>query len=460
MDSEINMTSPSTICAVSTAPGKGAVGIIRISGKDSFSVVGEMVVRHEAYRNCEPRRMLYTGITDENGKLLDEVMLAKFASPSSFTGEDMVEIYCHGSEYIEQQIISALLHFGATLARPGEFTQRAFLNGKMDLSQSEAVADLISSSTAEAHRVAMSQLKGQVSTKISELRLKMLELTSLLELELDFSEEDVEFADRSRLVALIDEICSEIDRLTASFEYGNAVKSGVPVAIVGEPNAGKSTLLNALLHDDRAIVSPVAGTTRDTIEEEFIVDGIKFRLIDTAGIRKAGNEIEELGIKRTFEKLKSARIVILVLDALAHKDVNNQIYNSVSNELSDNSKLIVALNKMDLCDCQCDDTDNKVYISALTGKNIDRLCRMLVDYVKSLKPEATDVIITNMRHVSALRTTKSLLLSAKDSISTGVPSDFIAQDLREANYHLGEITGAISTDEVLGSIFSKFCIGK
>lgn len=454
------MSFATTICAVSSAPGMGAVGIVRVSGRDSFSIVGRIVVRNVAYCSLEPRKMLYTGIRDEYGELLDEVMLVKFVSPASFSGEDMVEIYCHGSEYIEQQIVSSLLHYGATLACPGEFTQRAFLNGKMDLSQSEAVADLISSSSAESHRVAMSQLKGRVSSKISELRGRMLELTSLLELELDFSEEDVEFADRTKLVALIDEICFEIDNLINSFEYGNAVKSGVPVAIVGEPNAGKSTLLNVLLHEDRAIVSSVAGTTRDTIEEEFVIDGVRFRFIDTAGIRDAGSEVEKLGIKRTYDKLKSARIVVLVLDSSASAEHNGRIVDSIKAELSGDVKLIVALNKMDLYDCQNDSNGDCIRISALTGKNIDGLCRMFVDYVKSLKPEATDVIITNMRHVSALKTTRNLLLSAKDSICSGVPSDFIAQDLREANYHLGEITGTISTDEVLGSIFSKFCIGK
>ena len=293
------MTFGTTICAISTASGAGAIGIVRISGADSFAIARNIVVRKSLFEAESPRTMLFTGIVDEKGTLLDEAMVVKFASPASFSGEDMVEIYCHGSEYIEQKILAALTHYGAVLARPGEFTQRAFLNGKMDLSQSEAVADLISSSSAESHRVAMSQLKGQVSSKISELRGRMLELTSLLELELDFSEEDVEFADRTKLVSLIDEICAETEKLIRSFEYGNAVKSGVPVAIVGEPNAGKSTLLNAILHEDRAIVSAVAGTTRDTIEEEFVLDGIRFRFIDTAGIRNADNEVEELGIQRT-----------------------------------------------------------------------------------------------------------------------------------------------------------------
>lgn len=455
----VGMTFGTTICAISTASGSGAIGIVRISGANSFAIARNIVVRKSIFDAENPRTMLFTGIIDENGVLLDEAMVVKFVAPASFSGEDMVEIYCHGSEYIEQKILAALTHYGAVLARPGEFTQRAFMSGKMDLSQSEAVADLISSSSAESHRVAMSQLKGQVSSKIGELRGKMLELTSLLELELDFSEEDVEFADRTKLVALIDEICAETEKLIRSFEYGNAVKSGVPVAIVGEPNAGKSTLLNAILHEDRAIVSSVAGTTRDTIEEEFVLDGIRFRFIDTAGIRNADNEVEELGIQRTYSKLKSARIVVLVLDASADKQHNDEIVASIGNEISDGSKLIIALNKSDICAAKYGYGDS-LPISALDGLNVDALCRRFVEYVSSLKSETADVVITNVRHVASLTAVRDLLQSARRSIDEGVPSDFIAQDLREANYHLGEITGAISTDEVLGSIFSKFCIGK
>lgn len=456
----VKMTFGTTICAISTASGTGAIGIVRISGTDSYDIAEKIIGGKAAFRAAEPRMMLFVNLLDEQGNLLDEVMVAKFAAPASFTGEDMVEIYCHGSDYIEQRILACLTRNGAVLARPGEFTQRAFLNGKMDLSQSEAVADLISSSSAESHRVAMSQLKGQVSTKIAELRGKMLELTSLLELELDFSEEDVEFADRTKLVALIDEVCAETEKLIRSFEYGNAVKSGVPVAIVGEPNAGKSTLLNAILHEDRAIVSSVAGTTRDTIEEEFVLDGIKFRFIDTAGIRKADNEVEELGIQRTYSKLKSARIVVLVLDATAEKSHNDEIVKSIRGEIDEGSKLIIAVNKSDICEAICDYGDNSIAISAALGTNVDALCRKFVEYVSSLKPETTDVVITNVRHVASLTAARDLLQSARRSIGEGIPSDFIAQDLREANYHLGEITGAISTDEVLGSIFSKFCIGK
>lgn len=447
-----------TICAISTASGSGAIGIIRLSGKDSFQIAANIVVRKSDYEKLEPRKMLFTELVDVNGSLLDEVMLAKFVAPSSFSGENMVEIYCHGSEYIARAILNSLTRYGAVLAGPGEFTQRAFLNGKMDLSQSEAVADLIASSTAESHRIAMSQLKGNVSSKIRDLRAKMLDLTSLLELELDFSEEDVEFADRTKLVALIDEICAETERLIKTFEYGNAIKSGVPVAIVGEPNVGKSTLLNAILHDERAIVSSVAGTTRDTIEEEFVIDGIKFRFIDTAGIRNADNEIEELGIKRTYSKLKSAKIVVLLLDNETYSR-REQMLASVKSEISPDAHLIVVMNK---CDVENVPADMPVAISALNGTNVDKLCSMFVEYVKSLKPESADVVIANARHIESLTATRNMLLSAKQSISDGVATDFIAQDLREANMHLGEILGAeiFGVEDVLGNIFSKFCIGK
>ncbi len=449
-----------TICAISTASGSGAIGIVRISGDNSFNVVNSLVLRKNSYENLEPRKMMFTEIVDNDNNVIDEVMLVKFVAPSSFSGENMVEIYCHGSEYIMHKILNLLVKNGAQLAGPGEFTQRAFLNGKMDLSQSEAVADLIASSSAESHRIAMAQLKGNVSTKIGILREKMLNLTSLLELELDFSEEDVEFADRSKLISLIDEICCETKNLIKTFDYGNAIKTGVPVAIVGEPNVGKSTLLNALLHEDRAIVSAVAGTTRDTIEEEFVIEGIKFRLIDTAGIRNADNEVEELGIKRTYTKLKTAKIVVLVLDASAEKSHNDEILNSLKKDISPDSHLIVVLNKTDLCNIS-PEYENSIAISALNETNIDLLCRMFVDYVNALKPEASDVIIANARHITSLSATENLLVSAKDSILSGIATDFIAQDLREANYHLGEIVGTtISTDEVLGNIFSKFCIGK
>jgi len=453
------MTFGTTICAISTASGTGAIGIIRISGANSFAIAENVVLRKSVFNAEKSRTMLFTGIVDENRTLLDESMVAKFVAPASFTGENMVEIYCHGSEYIEKKILATLVHYGAVLARPGEFTQRAFLNGKMDLSQSEAVADLISSCTAESHRMALSQLKGQVSSKISELRNRMLELTSLLELELDFSEEDVEFADRTKLVALIDEICAETEKLINSFKYGNAVKSGVPVAIIGEPNVGKSTLLNAILHEDRAIVSSIAGTTRDTIEEEFVIDGIRFRFIDTAGIHNTDNEIEGLGIKRTYLKLKSSRIAVLVLDSTADKQHNDKIVMDIKREISNDTKLIIVLNKSDICNVHYEYSDS-LHISAIDGFNIDALCYKFVEFVSSLKTDTSDIVITNVRHVTSLTKTRDLLLSARQAIENNLTSDFIAQDLREANYNLGEITGAISTNEILENIFSKFCIGK
>lgn len=449
-----------TICAISTASGVGAIGIVRISGDKSHQISETIIAKRNQFVKLEAKKMLYTELIDNDGSVIDEVMVAKFQAPASFTGEDMVEIYCHGSEYITHKILTSLVHNGAVLAEPGEFTQRAFVNGKMDLSQSEAVADLISSNSQESHMIAMRQLKGSVSSKIAELRGRMLNLTSLLELELDFSEEDVEFADRSKLLVLIDEICGEIQRLIRTFEYGNAIKNGIPVAIVGEPNAGKSTLLNALLHEDRAIVSSVAGTTRDTIEEEFVIDGLRFRFIDTAGIHKAESDIEEQGIARTFAKIKSAKIVILVLDASKDAKHNEEIISALQKEILEGSYMLLVRNKTDLVTEKANNDANVVEISALKEVNIDVLCKRLTDYVRSLKPESSDVIITNVRHITSLESTYKLLESAKDSIISGVATDFVAQDLREANLHLGEIIGAISTDEVLGNIFSKFCIGK
>lgn len=449
-----------TICAISSASGSGAIGIVRVSGNQAFEITENIVKRKQAYTNTEPRKMLFTELVDANCAVVDEVMLAKFVAPHSFTGENMVEIYCHGSNFILHKILNLLVEQNAVLAAAGEFSKRAFLNGKIDLSQAEAIADVIASSTAEEHRIALAQLKGNVSSKIGDLREKMLNLTSLLELELDFSEEEVEFADRQKLVALINELDAEITTLVQTFEYGNAVKTGVPVAIVGEPNVGKSTLLNALLHEDRAIVSNIAGTTRDTIEEEFVLDGIKFRLIDTAGIHEADNEIERLGIERTFAKLKTARIVVLLLDPLAHTEHNSLIIKKMQTEISQNACLIIAYNKKDICAIKVQNS-SIFSISALHEENVNLLCQKMLDYVKGLKPEATDVIITNVRHISSLQSCQKLLLQAKEAILAGVATDFIAQDLREANLYLAEILGkAIATDEVLGNIFAHFCIGK
>lgn len=450
------------ICAISSPAGVGAISIIRISGGNSFEITSKIVSSQDKFIQLEAKKMLFTSLVKPNGDILDEVIVAKFISPNSYTGEDMVEIYCHGSEYIQREILHLLISNGASAANAGEFTQRAFMNGKMDLSQSEAVADLISSSTRESHKLAMNQMKGKISDEISLLRNKMLELISLLELELDFGEEDVEFADRSDLLKLSNELNTKILKLIDSFIYGNAIKEGVPVSIVGKPNAGKSTLLNALLEDDRAIVSSTPGTTRDTIEEILIIDGIKFRLIDTAGIRSSDDEIEQMGVERTMQKIEHSNIVVLLIDATDLIESNLEFIEELTKSIDDDSLVIVAINKTDITDINELDYNfqNTILISAKTKINIDKLCNIMSAHVKSLKQSESDTIITNTRHVELFYKSSEALQRANDALKNDISGDFVAQDLREAMYFLGEITGHISNEEVLGSIFAKFCIGK
>jgi tRNA modification GTPase len=376
----------------------------------------------------------------------------------------MVEIYCHGSQYIQKELLNLLIDNGASIAQPGEFTKRAFFNGKMDLSQSEAVADIISSDSSESHRIAISQMKGSVSSEIRILREKMIDLTALMELELDFGEEDVEFADRSSILALISEMQNRIKSLISSFRYGNAIKSGVPVVIAGEPNTGKSTLLNALLNEERAIVSAIPGTTRDTIEEELILDGIKFRIIDTAGIRNSSDEIEEIGIKRSFEKIDKAQLILLIIEANQPVSESVNIINEIKSKLRDDQHLIIVINKIDLLKNQSDLelflNENQIAISAATKQNIDLLCNKMTDYIKSLKVGSNDVIISSARHVESLIATSASLDLAVKALNNNLSGDFVSQDLREAMHFLGEITGQVNNEEVLGAIFARFCIGK
>lgn len=452
-----------TICAISSPSGVGAIAIIRLSGENSFEIVSKIISDKNKFNKSDYKYLTFTQIKNSDNEILDEVLLAKFNAPYSFTGENMVEIYCHGSEYIQKEILHLLIKAGANVAQPGEFTKRAFLNGKMDLSQSEAIADIISSNSVESHRIAINQMKGNVSSEINRLRDKMIELVSLMELELDFGEEDVEFADRTKILEIIDLLQIKINGLIASFKYGNAIKSGVPIAIIGEPNVGKSTLLNALLNEDRAIVSSIPGTTRDTIEEELIINGIKFRIIDTAGIREAGDEIEKIGIKRTYEKIDKSQIIILMLDANSSKEKHNEFINLIMPYISEDKYLIIAINKVDevidFNNKEFDNTLNTIFISAKENIDIDTLCNMLTEYVRSLKTD-TDVIISSARHIDALNSTENALDRAKESLNSEISGDFVSQDIREAMYFLGEITGQINNEEVLGAIFSKFCIGK
>lgn len=460
------MFEESTICAIASPAGIGAISIIRLSGSGAFEIAEKIISKKALFNKSEHGKLLYTPVINISGEIIDEVLCVKFYSPHSYTGENSVEFYCHGSEYIQKDILSTLIKNGASLAKPGEFTKRAFLNGKMDLSQSEAVADLISSETREASKIAFRQLKGNISAEIKELRNRMIELLSLLELELDFSEEDVEFADRTEILSLIQKISDKIQNLIDSFRYGNAIKKGIPVVIAGEPNVGKSSLLNILLNEDRAIVSEIPGTTRDTIEEDFVIDGFKFRLIDTAGIRYASDKIEKLGIERTYRKISDAEIVIFMTEVNTDfEELKDKIIKLKSiTDLNDKFILLV-INKTDLLQNKItipkiDFFDKIIPISVKTGHNIENLKSALVEYVKSLKPISTETIISSVRHLEILQKTKNALNSAKFSFEQGVTTDLISQDIREATYHLGEITGQISNDEVLQLIFEKFCIGK
>ena len=473
-----------TICAPATSVGSGAIAVVRLSGPDTMAVV-DRVVRFRSGTAAEaPGYSLKFGTIEG----LDEVLVSFFRAPHSYTGEDAAEISCHASPYIVSTLLDRLMEAGCRLAEPGEFTRRAFLNGKMDLAQAEAVADVISSASAAQHRVAMNQLRGGYSAELRELRKQLLELTALLELELDFSEEDVEFADRSRLRALLDTACSHCRQLADSFRLGNAIRNGVPVAIVGAPNSGKSTLLNALLRDDRAIVSDIPGTTRDTVEETCVIDGVLFRFIDTAGIRASSDEVERLGIERTFRKISEAEIVLGVVDISASEEQIAQDLRTITDRIDfKQQKLLILANKTDKTDGNkkvttlnsfVTSTDNKkgsilgqfnshsgldpespiLEISAKTGSGLEALRSALVSHAGIASASGT--LVTNARHAAALREAAASLSAVSDGLDAGRPSDLLAEDLRAALASLGSITGEITTDEVLGEIFAKFCIGK
>ena len=464
------MNDQTVICAIATAPGMGAIAVIRLSGKGCIEVCDRLFVSPSGKRlvNARPNTVHFGKIVD-NEELVDEVLVTVFRAPHSFTGEDSIEISCHGSTYIQQRILQLLINSGARLAAPGEFTQRAFLNGKMDLSQAEAVADLIASSSAAAHKMALSQMRGGFSDELMKLRVELLHITSLLELELDFSEEDVEFADRSELHSIAVGIDTLISRLCDSFSLGNVIKNGIPVAIVGNTNVGKSTLLNALLKEDRAIVSDIEGTTRDVIEDTINLQGITFRFIDTAGIRHTDDKVENMGIERTFSKIEQARIVLLLIDAT--KEINQFLpyYTQVKEHIAPDTRLLILLNKTD----QSDSPDTLLStitslssgefilpISAKTGYNIPHLVDQLVSTVNMKALTSGDVIVSNTRHYEALTHARSAIERVITGLDSHLSGEFISQDIRECLHYLGEITGQITTDEVLGNIFKNFCIGK
>ena len=445
-----------TICAIATGNGIGAIAIVRVSGPDSKAILTKCFSKDLSL--VKSHTLHFGTISDNDGIQVDEVLISYFEEGRSFTGEESIEISCHGSPYVQQQILRVLQYHGCRMAKPGEFTQRAFINGKLDLSQAEAVADLIAAQSKKAHQIALSQLKGNLSSDLKVLREELIAFASLIELELDFSEEDVEFADRTQLKALVGKVLNTVGKLAASFALGNALKNGVPVAIVGAPNTGKSTLLNQLLGEDRAIVSDEAGTTRDVIEETLNIDGILFRLIDTAGIRETTQHIESMGIERSQQKIKEASIVLCLADATDKANLAET--QSWSRELSGShpdKKVLFVVNKSDLSKQVI---KASIPISAKEGIGIEVLYSEIVSSVVGTLDLENDTIIANARHHEALLKTSEALEKASSGLEDGTTGDFIAMDIRQAMFHLGSITGDISTDDLLGSIFSKFCIGK
>ena len=502
-----------TICAPATVPGTGAISVIRVSGPEALTIADKVITCrkgsiaeaggytlkfgfiYDSANNCSSEdfetspKVENCSKNGANGQVIDEVLVSIFRAPHSYTGENSVEISCHASSYIVSSILNLLYAAGARAAEPGEFTQRAYLNGKMDLAQAEAVADVIASQNAAAHRIAFRQMKGGFSSELKGMRNELLELVSLMELELDFSEEEVEFADRSQLDNLLDQIIAHVSRLIDSFRLGNAIKNGVPVAIAGATNTGKSTLLNALLGEDRAIVSDVHGTTRDTIEETLNIDGILFRFIDTAGLRETDEVVEQIGIKRTFKKIEEASIVLGMVDLTRDIDSTCETIREIISKVNFEEQILAfLLNKTDISEvnkkvtlynyivsllekegvsynlAETDlDSNARVQIIPISAKNgteLEVLRAHLASTQRDLMADSDTTLVTNQRHAQALSDARTSLLRVRDGLAAGIPTDLAAQDIREAIYHLGSIVGEISTDEVLGNIFRNFCIGK
>ena len=463
-----NTYNKDTICAVATPPGMGAIAIVRISGENSLNILLRIFKATAKQLTAESIQShhLYFGEIRENEKVLDEVLVSYFKAPHSYTGEDAVEISCHGSEFIQQKLVELIIQHGARMAGPGEFTLRAFVNGKMDLSQAEAVADLIASESISAHQMAIRQMRGGFSEKISELRKKLVDFASLMELELDFSEEDVEFADRSQFINLINELKQELTHLKESFKLGNVLKKGIPVAIIGKPNAGKSTLLNAILNEEKALVSEIPGTTRDAIEDTIAIEGYTFRFIDTAGLRQSEDQIENMGIERTYDKIEQAALILYVCDlSKVNKESMAELLEEFKNYISDKSKhFILVANKLDkLKEIPSHLKDllelETVFVSAKRKENIHLLAETLVNHVKK-DSISDDILVNNSRHFEAISHALESILSVERGFHDQVPTDLIAIDIRQALYYLGSITGEVTTDEILGNIFGKFCIGK
>jgi tRNA modification GTPase len=466
-----SMLDQSTICAISTSPGIGAIAVVRLSGSEALQIAGKVFQSPNKNKilTDQPANTLHFGQIVFKNEVIDEVVVAIFRSPHSFTGEDIVEISCHGSTFIQQKILEILIENGARMALPGEFTQRAFLNGKMDLSQAEAVADVIASSNAAAHKLAINQMRGGFSREINDLRSQLLHFTAMIELELDFAEEEVEFANRTELRNLTEKIEALLRKLKNSFQLGNAIKNGIPVAIIGETNVGKSTLLNALLNEEKAIVSHIHGTTRDVIEDVVNIHGTAFRFFDTAGIRDTKDHIENLGIERSYSKLNLATVVLLVVDMQNPYPIVKQRIDKIRKRISDNQKLIIVANKIDsglhetiqqLEVMDLSDNEKLIFIAAKKKQNLEELIEMMIHSVNIDAVNQEDVIVTNARHFEILKNAHEAIVRVLNGLDSGITGDFLAQDIRECLHYLAEITGEVGTEEVLGHIFKNFCIGK
>ncbi len=462
-----DLSPTETIVALATGNNISAISVIRLSGPQTIAIVDKIFKGASLAKAAS--HTLHFGTIQKNDTIIDEVLVSIFKDGKSYTGEDVVEISCHGSPYICQQIITLCIENGAIMAKPGAFTQRAFLNGKLDLSQAEAVADLIASENKSQHTIAMQQMRGGIRTELQNMRNELIQFASLLELELDFSEEDVEFADRTQFHDLLNKLSNNLEKLAASFAFGNAIKQGIPIAIVGKPNAGKSTLLNLLLNEDRAIVSDIAGTTRDSIEDILHIDGIAFRLIDTAGIRQSEDTIEKIGIEKTFEKIKLAHIVLLIVDA-AESMVDMQVqYKQL--ELQPHQSCLIIINKLDQqSTCNIYDVEESLMtilhckalaVSAKNKLHTDKIPTLITDMVKLKQGSDQDIIVSNARHKEAIEKTITSLQTIREGLKNNTSGEFIAIDVKTALHYLGSITGQVEVDkDILGTIFGKFCIGK
>ena len=442
-----------TICSITTGGGMSAIAIIRISGSKAIEITNSVFNKEIAESKTHT---LHFGDFIDDKEVVDEVLVSIFRGSKSFTGEESIEISCHGSIYIQNKIIQILIKNGCRLATAGEFSMRAFKNGKLDLTQAESVADLIESESEAAHKTALNQLKGGVSGKLKELRSQLIDFASLIELELDFSEEDVEFADREKFNDLLKNIKSELEKLIQSFKLGNSIKNGIPVTILGAPNVGKSTLLNCLLNEDKAIVSDIAGTTRDAIEDTLIIEGYNFRFIDTAGIRKTTDTIENLGIEKTLEKANKSEIILFTIDA--SQELESQIMELNKVRKDNREKILVIVNKIDVSDI--DLKEDYIAISAKNGEGISALKNKLLNFINTEKISENDSIVSNLRHYEQLQLTLHEINSIINGMKNNISGDFLSVNIRQALFHLGSITGEITTDDLLGNIFGKFCIGK